>query len=238
MASTFRSLVRPVLPATRAPRCAPCTRPVCTRSFLTALAPVARCAASPPSRNSVCAQAASTASVSALSGVQREPRRTVVSRFLGLPQRTRRSPSSLAPRAVSGALLPLRSQQPAARRAAGRRSAIAFASYSSSQVVINYASGAERALAVVAEVKAAGGEAIAVGGSVAKARGRLPGALAVSHSHPQREEVVKLFADTVAAYGKVDIVVNNAGGQSGCTPGRAMCGAHPAAMQASRGTRC
>lgn len=28
---------------------------------------------------------------------------------------------------------------------------------------------------------------------------------------PQREEVAKLFADTIAAYGKVDIVVNNAG---------------------------
>jgi hypothetical protein len=27
----------------------------------------------------------------------------------------------------------------------------------------------------------------------------------------QRDEVVKLFSDTMAAYGKVDIVVNNAG---------------------------
>ena len=36
--------------------------------------------------------------------------------------------------------------------------------------MVNYASGAARAEEVVAQVKAAGGEAIAVGGSVAKAR--------------------------------------------------------------------
>jgi hypothetical protein len=38
------------------------------------------------------------------------------------------------------------------------------------QVVVNYASGAARAEEVVAEVKKAGGEAIAVGGNIAKAR--------------------------------------------------------------------
>ncbi len=38
------------------------------------------------------------------------------------------------------------------------------------QVVVNYASGAARAEEVVAAVKAAGGDAIAVGGNIAKAR--------------------------------------------------------------------
>jgi 3-oxoacyl-[acyl-carrier protein] reductase len=44
----------------------------------------------------------------------------------------------------------------------------------------------------------------------------------------QREEVAKLFADTVAAYGKVDIVVNNAGSRAaaaraGCSPLSYLC---------------
>ena len=38
------------------------------------------------------------------------------------------------------------------------------------QVVVNYASGAARAEEVVAEVHAAGGEAVAIGGNIAKAR--------------------------------------------------------------------
>jgi len=43
---------------------------------------------------------------------------------------------------------------------------------------------------------------------------------ACAHAEPrrlgslQREEVAKLFSDTMAAYGKVDIVVNNAGAQA------------------------
>ena len=97
-----------------------------------------------------------------------------------------------------------------------------------SQVVVNYASGAARAEEVVAEVKAAGGEAVAIGGSVAKVRRAAPfAAQAVrrtlgpqprltcgARSPPrraQRDEVAKLFSDTVAKYGKVDILVNNAG---------------------------
>jgi 3-oxoacyl-[acyl-carrier protein] reductase len=61
------------------------------------------------------------------------------------------------------------------------------------KVVVNYAtskSGAER---VVAEIEAAGGEAIAVQGSVAVA-----------------EEVSALFSAAKQAYGSVDVVVNNA----------------------------
>jgi 3-oxoacyl-[acyl-carrier protein] reductase len=64
---------------------------------------------------------------------------------------------------------------------------------------------------VVAEVKAAGGEALALGASVAKVI-RCPERRSGTSDVPrQREEVAKLFADTIAAYGKIDIVVNNAG---------------------------
>jgi 3-oxoacyl-[acyl-carrier protein] reductase len=61
-------------------------------------------------------------------------------------------------------------------------------------VVVNYASSKEGAEKVVAEITKAGGKAIAVGGSVAKAA-----------------EIDQLFAETKKAYGKVDILVNNAG---------------------------
>ncbi|SEB65685.1 glucose 1-dehydrogenase [Terriglobus roseus] len=61
-------------------------------------------------------------------------------------------------------------------------------------VVVNYASSKEGADKVVAEITAAGGKAIAVGASVAKAA-----------------EIETLFAETKKAYGKVDILVNNAG---------------------------
>ena len=61
-------------------------------------------------------------------------------------------------------------------------------------VVVNYASSKEGAEKVVAEITKAGGKAIAVGGSVAKAA-----------------EIDSLFAAAKKAYGKVDILVNNAG---------------------------
>jgi 3-oxoacyl-[acyl-carrier protein] reductase len=61
-------------------------------------------------------------------------------------------------------------------------------------VVVNYASSKEGAEKVVAEIKSAGGKAIAVGGSVAKVA-----------------EIDALFAETKKAYGKLDILVNNAG---------------------------
>lgn len=61
-------------------------------------------------------------------------------------------------------------------------------------VVVNYASSREGAEKVVAEITKAGGKAIAVGGSVAKAA-----------------EIESLFAETKKAFGKVDILVNNAG---------------------------
>jgi len=61
-------------------------------------------------------------------------------------------------------------------------------------IVVNYASSKDGADKVVAEIVAAGGKAIAIGGSVAK-----------------EAEVVNLFAETNKAYGKVDILINNAG---------------------------
>jgi 3-oxoacyl-[acyl-carrier protein] reductase len=64
------------------------------------------------------------------------------------------------------------------------------------KVVVNYRSDAEAAQATVAEIEAAGGNAIAVQGDVTKA-----------------QDVARLVAETVAAYGeRVDVLVNVAGG--------------------------
>lgn len=61
-------------------------------------------------------------------------------------------------------------------------------------VVVNYSSSKEGADNVVAAIAKAGGQALAVRGSVAK-----------------QEDVDNIFAETAKAYGKVDILVNNAG---------------------------
>ncbi len=61
-------------------------------------------------------------------------------------------------------------------------------------VVVNYASDRSGADAVVNEIMAAGGKAIAVQGDVSNST-----------------DVVRMFVDTKTAYGKLDIVVNNAG---------------------------
>lgn len=61
-------------------------------------------------------------------------------------------------------------------------------------VVVNYASSKEGADRVVSEITSHGGKAIAVQGSVAKAT-----------------DVQRLFAETKKAFGKVDVLVNNAG---------------------------
>jgi 3-oxoacyl-[acyl-carrier protein] reductase len=62
------------------------------------------------------------------------------------------------------------------------------------KVVVNYASSKESAEAVVAEIKQAGGEAIAVQGNVSK-----------------QADVKHLFDETVKAFGGIDVLVNNAG---------------------------
>src|SRR5580692_8025397 len=61
-------------------------------------------------------------------------------------------------------------------------------------VVVNYASNAKEADATVAEIKADGGQAIAVKADVGNA-----------------DEVEQLFDETLKAFGKVDVVVNNSG---------------------------
>jgi 3-oxoacyl-[acyl-carrier protein] reductase len=61
-------------------------------------------------------------------------------------------------------------------------------------VVVNYASSKEGADRVVADIKISGGKAIAVKGDVAKAA-----------------DVERLFDETRKAFGKVDVLVNNAG---------------------------
>jgi 3-oxoacyl-[acyl-carrier protein] reductase len=62
------------------------------------------------------------------------------------------------------------------------------------KVVVNYATSKEGADSVVAEIKSKGGTAIAVQGSVSKA-----------------EDVKRLFAETKKEFGKLDVLVNNAG---------------------------
>lgn len=61
-------------------------------------------------------------------------------------------------------------------------------------VVVNYASSKEGADKVVAEIVDAGGNAIAVGASVTK-----------------EGDIARLFEETKKTYGKVDVLVNNAG---------------------------
>ena len=65
------------------------------------------------------------------------------------------------------------------------------------RVVINYHSGDEEAAAAVAEIEAAGGRAISVRADVS-----------------QEDDVRRLFRETLAAYGHVDLVVSNAGLQA------------------------
>ena len=61
-------------------------------------------------------------------------------------------------------------------------------------VVVNYSTSREGADKVVADIRKAGGKALAVGANISK-----------------EAEIETLFAETKKAYGKVDILVNNAG---------------------------
>jgi 3-oxoacyl-[acyl-carrier protein] reductase len=61
-------------------------------------------------------------------------------------------------------------------------------------VVVNYASSKQGADTVVDEIKKSGGEAIAVQGDVGKS-----------------SDVTRIFAETKQAFGKLDVLVNNAG---------------------------
>jgi len=62
------------------------------------------------------------------------------------------------------------------------------------KVVVNYAASRDAADRVVADIKGKGGEAIAVKADVAKAA-----------------DVARLFAETKKAFGRIDVLVNNAG---------------------------
>src|SRR6202012_5515783 len=61
-------------------------------------------------------------------------------------------------------------------------------------VVVNYASSKAGADKVVSEITAQGGKAVAVQADVAK-----------------KADIERLFAETKKAYGKLDVLVNNAG---------------------------
>src|SRR5437762_12341208 len=61
-------------------------------------------------------------------------------------------------------------------------------------VVVNYASSKADAERVVAQIVKDGGKAVAVQGNVAKA-----------------EDVERIFAETLKAFGRLDVLVNNAG---------------------------
>lgn len=61
-------------------------------------------------------------------------------------------------------------------------------------VVVNYAASREDAEKVVADIAASGGKAVAVQGDVSK-----------------RADVLRLFAETKSAFGRLDVLVNNAG---------------------------
>ncbi len=80
-----------------------------------------------------------------------------------------------------------------ASRGIGRAIAVALAT-EGAKVVVNYASSARAAEEVVAEIKASGGEAIAIHADVS-----------------QEVQVDGLFKSAINTWGRVDILVNNAG---------------------------
>ena len=77
----------------------------------------------------------------------------------------------------------------------GIGSAIAqAAAQAGAQVIVNYAGGQAEAEAVVAAITGAGGQALAVRADVSQAA-----------------DVKRLFAESIARFGRVDVLVNNAG---------------------------
>lgn len=80
-----------------------------------------------------------------------------------------------------------------ASRGIGRAVAIALAA-EGAKVIVNYARSLEAAEAVVEEIKAGGGEAIALLGDVS-----------------QEEDVNNLIQTTLDKWGRIDVLVNNAG---------------------------
>src|SRR2546430_10259376 len=66
--------------------------------------------------------------------------------------------------------------------------------HAGASVVVNYSSSKEGADRVVADITSQGGKAIAVQANVS-----------------QKPDIDRLFADTITAFGRVDVLVNNAG---------------------------
>ncbi|MFN3377892.1 MAG: SDR family oxidoreductase [Runella zeae] len=81
----------------------------------------------------------------------------------------------------------------------GKAIAIAFGQ-EGANVVVNYNSSRDKALEVVKQIKAAGGDAIAVKANVGK-----------------EADVLKMFEKAVAVFGQIDIVVANSGIQNDAT---------------------
>ena len=79
----------------------------------------------------------------------------------------------------------------------GAAAARAFARHGS-HVAIHYNASREAALEVAGEAKAAGAKAVVVGGDVTV-----------------EADVTRIVAETLAAFGRIDVLVNNAGGMLG-----------------------
>jgi len=80
-----------------------------------------------------------------------------------------------------------------ASRGIGRAIAVQLAK-AGAAVVINYSNSAGEAQKVVTEIKAGGGSALAIQADIS-----------------QVQEIVRLFDETIAHFGKLDVLVNNAG---------------------------
>lgn len=80
-----------------------------------------------------------------------------------------------------------------ASRGIGRATALVFAREGAA-VVVNYSKSGERARQVADEIRAAGGRAIAVRGDVAR-----------------KDEVLAMVEETLRQFGRIDVLVNNAG---------------------------
>lgn len=81
----------------------------------------------------------------------------------------------------------------------GAAAALAFARHGS-KLVIHFNESRKAAETVAAKVKAVGAEAVLVGGDVT-----------------QSSNVKRIVADTLAAHGRIDVLINNAGGMVGRT---------------------
>lgn len=94
---------------------------------------------------------------------------------------------------VDGVLAGQRALVTGANSGIGAAAARALAA-AGAKVVINYVTDEHAATALVAEIESAGGEAMAIHADVSN-----------------EEEVEAMFRETVAAYGSLDILINNAG---------------------------